>query len=442
MKVLFVSNDLLAGSLAYVLTKEGCEVKLHILSKQQEENFTNLIPKTNNWKKELSWVGKDGLIIFDDVGFGEEQDKLRLCGYSVFGSNTVGDRLETDRAWAQSVFKKYGLSTLPTYDFHSIDKAISFVKEHSGQWVVKQNGSASKSINYIGQLKDGTDVISVLQNYKRHSNKIGTITLQKRIYGVEIGIGRFFNGIDWVGPIEINIEHKKLFPGDVGPTTGEMGTIAWYDDNESNKLFNLTLEKLKPFLKEIDFRGDIDLGCIANEKGVFPLEATPRFGSPIIHLQCQLHKSPWFAFLKAIADGKKYNLRWKKGFGIVIMISTPPFPYTKKLVGVSSYGTKIHFEKNIPTNCFGKRIHFEEVSYDLKNKKYYISDHRGYVMYITSVSKSISSAASDVYKLVKKIYIPKMFYRNDIGLKFEKEDIAKLIKWGYLDNHTTNTLRN
>jgi phosphoribosylamine---glycine ligase len=212
-----------------------------------------------------------------------------------------------------------------------------------------------------------------------------------------------------------------------------MGTLAWYDSNEKNKLFLKTLEKLKPYLKEIDFRGDIDLGCIVNEKGIFPLEATPRFGSPIIHLQCQLHKSPWFDFLKAIADGKSYNLKWRKGYGVVVMISTPPFPYTKKLKGVSSYHTDIHLDKSISPDLFASKIHFEEVSFDIERNKYYVSDHRGYVMYVTSVSKTISKAAHDVYKIVRKIHIPKMFYRNDIGSKFEKEDILRLIKWGYLE---------
>lgn len=433
MKVLFVSNDLLAGNLAYVLKKQGCEVKLYVKEKQQRENFDNLIEKTPDWKKELDWVGKDGLIVFDDIGYGKEQENLRKQGYSVFGGSVLGDKLESDRAWAQSIFRKYGLKALPTYDFHSIDKAISFVHENSGPWVVKQNGGDSKGINYIGSRVDGSDVVSVLEGYRRHYKKLETLTLQKRVYGVEIGIGRFFNGTDWVGPIEMNVEHKKMFPGDIGPTTGEMGTLAWYDDNETNKLFQLTLNKLKPFLQETGIRGDVELGCIVNKNGVFPLEATPRFGSPIIHLQCEIHASKWFDFLKAVADGKNFNLKWKKGFGIVVMVSTPPFPYVKKLKGISSYGTEIQFDKSIKESFFGKQIHFEDVSYNPVNKKYYISDHRGYILYVTAIGNTIRNASDKVYSLIKKIYIPKMFFRNDIGSKFEAEDIKKLIEWGYLE---------
>jgi phosphoribosylamine--glycine ligase len=435
MNILLVSDDLIAGNLAFLLQKEGHNVKLYIESKQQRLNFHNIVPKTKNWQKELKWVGKDGLIIFDYIGYGKVQDQLRKEGYSVFGGCELGDRLEEDRQWSQEIFKKYGLDTLPTINFTSLQSAISFLKENSGPWVIKQNGQASKHVNYVGHFADNRDVISILENYIRnHGNKLGNITLQKRVYGVEIGVGRYFNGTDWVGPIEINIEHKKLFPGDIGPTTSEMGTIAWYDDDEKNKLFQKTLAKLKPFLKEIDFRGDIDIGCMANGDGVFTLEATPRIGSPIIHLHSEIHTSPWGKFLKSIADNKNFNLKWKKGVGIVVLVSLPPFPYTKKLQGNSSFGVEVFFESTLKKEDF-RHIHFEEISKREKDglTQYYISDHRGYILYVTAMGKTVEKARSAAQKILDKIYIPKMFYRNDIGLKFFKEDKFKLKKWGYLN---------
>ena len=79
-------------------------------------------------------------------------------------------------------------------------------------------------------------------------------------------------------------------------------------------------------------------------------------------------------------------------------------------------------------------IHFEDVSMKKVGGKrqLYISDDRGYVLYITSMGKTVEEARKKAYDLVKKIYIPKIFYRNDIGLKFIQEDEKKLRKWGYL----------
>lgn len=439
MNILFISQDLVGGNLAYKLKLDGHNVRLFIRDKNRRRNFENLVKKTLDWKKQLSFVGKDGLIIFDCNDFGSIQENLRARGYSVFGGCKIGDKLETDRKFGSEVFTKNKIKTVPILNFDSIEKAMEFINIHKEKWVIKQNeqGTGLKSFNYVGLLPNSEDVIDVLKNYtEKNEYKIGTVSLQKKIDGVEIAIGRFFNGTNWAGPICINLEHKKLFPGDLGPTTSEMGTVVWYENNEQNKLYTETLAKLEPFLKNINYKGYIDINCIANKNGIFPLEATARIGSPIIHAQIELHKSKWADFLKAIADGKSYNLKWKKGFGIVIVITVPtsnPFPFTKAERYVSPEGINIYFDKSMSKEDF-KHVHFEDVSVKKVNGKdqYYISDDRGYVLYVTAVGKTVAEARSKADKIIKKIHIPKMFYRNDIGLKFINQDQELLKKWGYL----------
>ncbi len=434
MKILFRTNDLIAGNIAYLLTQEGHDVRLYIDEKHRRNNLDGLVKKIDNWKHGLSWVGKDGLIVFDDVGYGKMQDNLRKKGFSVFGGTFFGDKLETDREYGHAVFKEHGIKTVTLKDFENMDDAVMFIKKHHNKaWVAKQNNHASKTLNYTGQFDDSRDVVSVLRNYLQNKNiNDARITLQERIDGVEIGVGRYFNGEDWVGPMEINIEHKRFLVGDLGPTTSEMGTLAWYDDNENNKLYKETLAKMKPFLRDIKFKGDMEINCIVNEKGAFPLEATPRFGSPIIHLHSEIHDSPWGEFLNAIARGEKYDFKWKKGFGIVVTITVPPFPYAKKEKNNLVYGMQIFFDRLSPEDW--KHVHFEEVSKRVSNKKeeYYISDNRGYILYVTGMGDTVQEARKKTYDIINKIVIPKMVYRNDIGSKFIEESQAKLKKWGYL----------
>lgn len=430
MRVLFISNDLIGGNIAYLMQKEGHDVKLYIEDKGRHGNFENMVPKTYDWRKELSWVNKNGLIVFDDVGYGKEQEKLRKEGYVVFGGSKLGDKLEQNRAYGQKIFKEYGLKTFPLKDFDLITDAISFVKRNKKAWVIKQNNHHySKIINYVGQLEDGKDVVGMLENYSRNDDiKEQKISLHQKINGVEIGVGRYFNGTDWVGPIEFNIEHPHFFPGDIGPMTSEMGTLAWYTDNEKNKLYTEILLKLKPYLQKIDFRGDFEINCIVNENGAYPLEATTRIGSPIIHLQSEIHKSPWGEFLYAVAKGEKYNLKWNKGYGIVILGAVPPFPYVEKSKKNLLKGMRIYLEKC--TDKEKSHIHFEEIA--KKDGKMYISDTRGYVLYVTGMGKKVKEAQNKILHILKKIYVPKMFYRNDIGDSFLKNK-KKLKEWGYID---------
>ena len=441
MKILFISRDLIAGNLAHLLKKEGHNVKLYISEKKRRGNFDNLVEKTTNWKKELDWVGKDGLIIFDDVGWGKDQDRLRKKGYFVVGGSEMADRLETDREFGQSIFKKYGLKTVPLVNFDNIEDAITYVRKNKKAWVIKRNDGMSKFMSYVGKFEDGRDIENLLVNYSQNKNVgKGKITLHEKVTGIEMGVGRYFNGNDWVGPVEINFEHIKFMPGNIGPATSEMGTVAWYDDNEKNKLFQETLEKIKPYLKEINFKGDFALNCMVNEDGAYILEATSRFGSPIVHLQSEIHGLKWFDFLLAVAKGEKYDLKWKKGYGMVLGMMVPPFPYSKNLKESVFCGVNIYF-KDFSASDF-EHIHFEEVSKKVceKNKKelgidcglYYISDNRGYILYVTAVENTLKKTQDKVYQLAKRIIIPKVMYRNDIGNNFIKFQEELLKKWGYL----------
>lgn len=431
MKVLFVSRDLSGGDLCYRLKQEGNEVKLYIRDKDQRQNLDGMVTKVDDWKKELKWVGTNGLIVFDSTGYGREQDRLRAQGYSVVGGCELGDKLEDDRAFGEKILSECGISTIPSKSFNSLDEAISFVKKNKGEWVVKQNGHVSKIFNYVGHMSDGSDVIEMLKSYRRNNKKDGRhIELQRRIYGVEIGIARYFNGQDWVGPIEINIEHKSLCVGGLGPKTYEMGTLMWYDGDEKNILFQRTLEKLKDYLRKIGFHGDIDVNCIVNEYGIHPLELTARFGFPSTQLQGTLNISPWHEFLKAVADGKSYDLKYRKGFGIVVLLATPPFPYLAISKKYSLQKVGIFFKERL-TNDEQSRIHFEEVSMR-KDGTLYISGKSGFVLHASGVGKTIEKARSKTYALVEKIVIPKKFYRTDIGEKFLKRERALLEKWGYL----------
>ena len=414
---------------------------MHVSEKKRRNNFDNLVTKTKNWKKEISWVGKDGLIIFDDVGWGKEQDKLRKKGYLVVGGCEMADKLEMDREFGQKIFKKYGLNTVPLVDFDDIEDAILHVRKNKNAWVIKRNDGMSKFMSYVGAFEDGRDVENLLMNYLQNKHlKKDKITLHERVVGIEMGVGRYFNGHDWVGPIEINFEHIKFMPGDIGPATSEMGTLAWYENDEKNKLFQETLEKMKPYLKEINFKGDFALNCIINENGPYVLEATSRFGSPIIHLQSDIQDLKWFDFLLAIAKGEKYNLEWKKGYGIVLGLMVPPFPYSKNLKESLFFGVNIYF-KDFSEADF-KHVHFEEVSkricpkgkeLSIENGLYYISDNRGYILYVTAVENTLERAQSEVYRLAKNIIIPKVIYRNDIGDNFKLEHEKTLKKWGYIN---------
>ncbi|MEK7086783.1 MAG: hypothetical protein AAB935_00810, partial [Patescibacteria group bacterium] len=113
-KFLFVSWESLSGDLAWAIKKEGHEVKVYIKSSNDQDVYDGFLEKVDDWKKYADWAD---VIVFDDVGFGNQADTLRKNGKLVVGGSAYTDRLEEDREFGQSEMSRLGMLTLPHWDF-------------------------------------------------------------------------------------------------------------------------------------------------------------------------------------------------------------------------------------------------------------------------------------------------------------------------------------
>src|SRR3989344_4480826 len=344
-KFLFVSSEGLSVDLAWQVAKEGHEVKYYIRDEDDREVADGFIQKSYDWEKDTEWAD---IIVFDDVlGQGTKAQKLRDQGKIVVGGTPYTDMLEDDRSFGQEELKKVGIPIIPYEHFTSFDKAIAFVQQNPGRYVIKPSGEAQniKSLLFIGEDEDGKDVLQVLHDYqKAWAKKIPIFQLQKRIVGVEVAVGAFFNGKEFMTPININFEHKKLFPGNIGPSTGEMGTTMFW--SSPNRIFNQTLRKMEDKLAQQGYVGYIDLNCIVNNYGIYPLEFTARFGCPTISIQQEGILIPMGEFLYGMAAGTLNKFKAKSGFQIGVVIAAPPFPFSdKETFEVQSKDSVITFKK-------------------------------------------------------------------------------------------------
>jgi len=273
LNFLFVSWESLSGDLAWKIKKEGHQVKVYIKNEGDKDVYDGFLDKVSDWKENVDWAD---VVVFDDVGFGKEADELRKKGKAVVGGSAYTDKLEEDREFGQSEMKRLGMLTLPHWDFDDYDSALKFIEENPGRYVYKPSGFVSsdyKGLLFLGREEDGKDLHEIIRyNKKILEKKIKHFQLQKFASGVEIAVGAFFNGNDFIYPININFEHKRLFPGNVGPFTGEVGTLMYWSG--PNTIFRTTLEKIKDELKKTGYVGYIDINCIANARGIYPLEWT------------------------------------------------------------------------------------------------------------------------------------------------------------------------
>jgi len=423
MNFLFVSYDGLIGDIAWNVIKEGHEVRYSIENPDDQEVGAGFVQMVDDWKDHVDWAD---VIVFDDVlGMGTEARKLREAGKHVVGGTPYTDMLEDDRSFGQEELKKHGIAIIPYRHFNAFGDAIEYVRANPARYVLKPSGEAQnlKGLLFVGEEEDGSDVIQVMEDYHQAwADRIPTFQLQRRVVGVEVAVGAFFNGREFAYPINVNFEHKKLFPGDLGPSTGEMGTSMFWSG--PNRMFNQTLKKLEPKLAEEGYVGYIDLNCIVSGNNIYPLEFTARFGYPTIFIQKEGITTPISEFLHGLASGTMNRFKTRSGFQVGVRIVVPPFPFTDpETFRVKSKDTIIHFRKG------HEGVHFEDVK--LVNGEWVITGTSGVILVVVGTGPTMKQAQRQAYSRIRNLIIPHMYYRVDIGDRWF-EDSDRLHSWGYL----------
>ncbi len=434
---LFVSIDGLIGDIAWRVSEEGHDVRYFIENEAEREIADGFVPKVDDWEAHVDWADT---IVFDDVfGHGAHAERLRAEGHRVVGGTEYTDRLEDDRNFGQRELKRMGVDVLPHAEFRDFDEAIEFVRENPASYVIKPSGQVQnvKRLVFVGEEDDGSDVIRVLQAYERSwGDKIERFELQRRADGVEVAIGAFFDGQRFVTPVCINFEHKRLFPGNVGPSTGEMGTSATWTG--PNRLFNRTLKRLEPTLAEEGYVGYMDLNCIVDGDGIYPLEFTPRFGYPTIFLMEEAMLTPVGAFFEGLARGDAPELEVQRGFQIGVRICLPPFPFTdEQTFSEFAKDAAIGFESRRPSEWTGRTrranapegVHIEDVK--CVDDQWRVAGSSGVVLVVTGTGLTMQEAQREAYGRVDDVILPNMYYRDDIGDRWIENDGDRLHAWGY-----------
>lgn len=426
LKFLFVSLESLSGDLAWTLKKEGQEVKVYIKTKSDHDVYNGFVDKVERWEE---WVEWSDIVIMDDVEFGEIAERLKKRGKLVIGGSVYTDKLETDREFGQVEMRKHGINILPQWQFSNYDEAIQFIKSSPDRYVFKPSGntpSGGKGLLFTGQEEDGKDLLELLsQNKSVWQKKAPWFQLQKFVSGVEIAVGAFFNGKDFLLPINVNFEHKRVFPGDIGPFAGDMGALMFW--SEPNTLFKATLGKMLPALQTSGYIGYIDINCIVNGRGIYPLEWTARLGYPTIFVQLEGMAMPTAEWLYKLAKGENFELKTKKGFEVGVRLMVPTyFAKSKDRETVEMYrDLPILFKK--PSNLEG--IHIEDVK--LEEGVWRIAGESGVIITVTGSGTTVEEARRQAYLRIQNIMVQNMFYRTDVGAKWV-EDSDKLRTWGYI----------
>jgi phosphoribosylamine--glycine ligase len=422
MRFLGVGDAADLAALYLRLAEDGHDVKICIGDSLCRDTLSGMVERVADWRCELDWVraaGDDGCILFENNGDGRgrTQDELRRDGYNVIGSSGFGERLEHDRAYAQRTLRDLGFATAPVFEFSDPGEACRFVHERPARYVLKPNGAPYAS-TYVGLHRQGHDIHALLE--AGATAGAASFILMEHLEGVEMGVGAYFNGAEFLSPACLDWEHKRFFEGDLGELTGEMGTVVTYTG--TRRFFGRTLAKLAPLLKENGYCGYINLNTIVNRDGIWPLEFTCRFGYPGYAILDPLQRTSWAELFRAMIRRSSLSFEVEPGFAVGVVVTTPPFPYSRlHLAEPVGLPVLIEGERTLEER---RHLHYGEVG--MKDGILVTTGASGYTLVVTGTGDTVEEARRGANARAERVMVINARYRRDIGQKLIDGELERI----------------
>jgi phosphoribosylamine--glycine ligase len=256
---------------------------------------------------------------------------------------------------------------------------------------------------------------------------VSSFILMEHIEGVEMGVGAYFDGANFLEPACLDWEHKRFFEGDLGELTGEMGTVVTYQHTQ--RFFRMTLSKIEPLLRKRGYCGYINLNTIVNKEGIWPLEFTCRFGYPGYAILDPLQRIRWGELFEKMINKAGRKFETADGFCVGIVVTTPPFPYSRHRLPQPT-GLPILVDGEL-TAAQRRHLHYGEVG--LKEGRLVTAGAYGSTLVVTGQGATIEQAREAANQLAAKVNVTNARYRRDIGQKLIDGNFAEIRALGLLE---------
>ncbi len=391
----------LPGNGGTALEKKTTNIDIDVL------NFPAISDFSLSNKIDFIVVGPDNPLAEGIVDYLEEK-ALR-----VFGPKRQAAKLEWSKSHAKNFMVDLGIPTPRFIICRNQTETLKQLAQNSWAKVIKVDGLAlGKGVYVCNSKEDAQAACQEIFSLNKFGQAAETILLEEKVVGEELSLILLCDGKTFT-PLAASQDYKRRFDDNRGPNTGGMGAYSPVDlyTKYQKAIEETILNPLRAglFSKELCFKGVLYIGIIVGgtesnqTERAQVLEFNTRFGDPetqaiLPRLSCDLLPALW-----ACTEGKldEVTLAWKAEQSCCVVAVAETYPEK------SSQGELIKLPALAPDS------YIFQAGTKLADDKLLTAGGR--ILAVTSLGRTMQSAAAKSYSILEKISFSGMSYRHDIA---------------------------
>ena len=336
-------------------------------------------------------------------------DILEKRGIPCFGPNQKAAIIESSKAFAKDLMKRYGIPTAKYETFTDMDKALGYLDEVGAPIVVKADGLAlGKGVIVAMTLAEARKAVKDMMEDHVFGKSGAKIVIEEYLEGPEVSVLSFTDG-NTIVPMVSSMDHKRAKDNDEGLNTGGMGTIApnpYYTKEVAERCMKeIFLPTIKAMKKEgRTFKGCLYFGLMITKDGPKVIEYNCRFGDPETQVVLPLLKSDLFTIMKAVSEERlaEVEIRFADECAACVVVASAGYP--------------LAYEKGNPISIADDISDYVYVA-GAKLENGELFNNGGRVLGVIATDKDLEKAIELAYERVKKATFANAYYRKDIGAR-------------------------
>ena len=336
-------------------------------------------------------------------------DALTAAGIPCFGPDARAAVIESSKAFAKDLMRKYGIPTARYETFSDPESACAYLENCALPIVVKADGLAlGKGVVIATTREAARAAVRSLMEDRVFGASGDRVVIEEFLTGPEVSVLCFTDGVT-VKPMVSSMDHKRAGDGDTGPNTGGMGAVApnpYYTpaiaETCRETIFLPTVRAMAA--EGRPFRGCLYFGLMLTPDGPKVIEYNCRFGDPETQVVLPLLESDLLTVMQACTAGTLAETEVRFS------------PRSACCVVLASNGYPGKYETGFPLTVTPEAAAHTYIA-GARERDGVLVTAGGRVAGVTATADTLPQAVREAYRLAEGVRFANRYCRNDIGAK-------------------------